>query len=212
MKDDLESAKKYMERPDEGCTFLQTKKEFRMQHWYFCYTCGFTGNSGVCAVCIHTCHKGHQVAYSRKSNFFCDCGDSGRCQSLKPASSKKSEVPKDQDMKDISSRPGTSKRKRKPENIENPHLNPKDGSSMFSGENPFIKREVPANSFLPPREFMIKYGFPPMEEEDEVHMFYRHLDGMMERERIGGPFDKRSHYINPPSILDSDMRASARIA
>ena len=160
-----------------------------MQHWYFCYTCGFTGNSGVCAVCVHTCHKGHQIAYSRKSNFFCDCGDSGRCQSLKPSSSKKSDAPKDQDMKDLSKRPSTSKRKRIVENQENPQRNPKDYPPLFLGENPFIKKDIPANPFLPPRDFMHKYGFPSMDEEDEVHLFYRHLDGIMERERAGAPFD-----------------------
>lgn len=74
---------RYTERPDETCTYSQTKKEFMMQHWYFCYTCKLVDNSGCCAVCARKCHKGHVIVYSKKSNFFCDCGDSGKCNSLK---------------------------------------------------------------------------------------------------------------------------------
>jgi len=79
--DDKDQAR-YMERPDEICTYSQTKKEFKEQHWYYCYTCKMTDNSGCCAVCARKCHKGHIVVYSRRSNFFCDCGDSGRCKCL----------------------------------------------------------------------------------------------------------------------------------
>jgi len=64
---------RYMSRPEEKCTFIRTGKEYQEQHWYYCYTCGLTGNSGVCAICVRTCHKGHHVIYSRKSTFFCDC-------------------------------------------------------------------------------------------------------------------------------------------
>ena len=77
-----EDTQKYMERPSEVCSFVQTKKEFMQQHWYWCYTCRLVENSGCCSACAFRCHKGHHVVYSKKSNFFCDCGDSGRCQSL----------------------------------------------------------------------------------------------------------------------------------
>ena len=29
---------------------------------------------GCCSLCARVCHKGHDVGYSRKSSFFCDCG------------------------------------------------------------------------------------------------------------------------------------------
>ena len=49
----------FMERPEETCTVLRTKRDFVMQHWYYCYTCGLTGNKGCCSVCVRRCHKGH---------------------------------------------------------------------------------------------------------------------------------------------------------
>lgn len=78
-----ESQAKYMELPEEVCTYNATKKEFKVQHWYWCFTCKLVDNSGCCGVCANRCHRGHQLVYSKKSNFFCDCGDSGRCKSLK---------------------------------------------------------------------------------------------------------------------------------
>ena len=68
---------KYMFRPENSCTFLRTQKKYEEQHWYYCYTCGLTGNTGACSVCVRVCHKGHHVIYFRKSTFFCDCQDSG---------------------------------------------------------------------------------------------------------------------------------------
>ena len=71
---------KYMQRPEEECTFIRTGKKYEEQHWYYCYTCGLTGNTGVCAVCVRVCHQGHHVIYCRKSTFFCDCAlDGGAC-------------------------------------------------------------------------------------------------------------------------------------
>ena len=29
---------------------------------------------GCCSLCARICHKGHDIGYSRKSSFFCDCG------------------------------------------------------------------------------------------------------------------------------------------
>ena len=84
VKEDALAYQKYMEKPADICTFVQTSKNFTNQHWYFCYTCELTGSNGCCAVCAKQCHKGHNVVYSRKSNFFCDCGESGKCASLKP--------------------------------------------------------------------------------------------------------------------------------
>lgn len=31
-------------------------------------------HQGCCSLCARVCHKGHDVGYSRKSSFFCDCG------------------------------------------------------------------------------------------------------------------------------------------
>ena len=85
------------------CTFTQTGEGFAEQHWYNCYTCGLlwdkvsmkcsirclivlrlpaspisndilNGFKGCCSLCARVCHKDHDVGYSRKSSFFCDCG------------------------------------------------------------------------------------------------------------------------------------------
>ena len=69
---------KYMFKPEEKCTFIRTGKKFEEQHWYYCYTCGLTGNTGVCAVCVRVCHAGHHVIYCKKSTFFCDCSQDGK--------------------------------------------------------------------------------------------------------------------------------------
>ena len=79
-------------------------------------------------------------------------------------------------MKDLS-KPSSSKRKRRGD--PNPSYQP----ASFLGENPFLKKGMPPSYFLPPRDFLNKYEFPSMEdEEEEVHLFYQHLDGMMGRE------------------------------
>ena len=64
-------------RDSELCTFTTTGDQFVEQHWYFCYTCCLTGTEGVCTVCARRCHSGHDIAYSRHSRFFCDCGAAG---------------------------------------------------------------------------------------------------------------------------------------
>lgn len=77
------------------CTFTQTGEGFAEQHWYNCYTCGLLWDKvswkkhmfscylshilssvlqGCCSLCARVCHKDHDVGYSRKSSFFCDCG------------------------------------------------------------------------------------------------------------------------------------------
>jgi hypothetical protein len=56
------------------CTFIQTGEGFTEQHWYNCYTCGLLWDKGCCSLCVRVCHAGHDVGYSRKSSFFCDCG------------------------------------------------------------------------------------------------------------------------------------------
>jgi E3 ubiquitin-protein ligase UBR4 len=38
------------------------------------YTCGLVFDKGCCTLCALVCHRGHEVAYSRSSSFFCDCG------------------------------------------------------------------------------------------------------------------------------------------
>ncbi len=64
-------------RDSDLCTFTTTGDQFVEQYWYFCYTCGLTGTEGVCTVCARRCHAGHEIAYSRHSRFFCDCGAAG---------------------------------------------------------------------------------------------------------------------------------------
>jgi len=68
------------------CTYTVTGNNFMDQHWYYCYTCNLTFSEGVCGVCVKVCHKGHDVSYSRKSRFFCDCGSGARspCKCLVP--------------------------------------------------------------------------------------------------------------------------------
>lgn len=61
------------------CTFAKTKGNYQDQNWYYCMTCGLNGNQGCCSKCVIHCHKGHEVVFSRRSNFFCDCPDNGTC-------------------------------------------------------------------------------------------------------------------------------------
>lgn len=75
------------------CTYTSTAGDFTDQHWYNCYSCGLVYDKGCCSLCAQICHKGHDVGYSRKSSFFCDCGaqvrtSSGRlkCRCLYPLS------------------------------------------------------------------------------------------------------------------------------
>lgn len=56
------------------CTYTSTGSQFVEQHWYFCYSCELVGSEGVCSVCARVCHKGCELAYSKFSRFFCDCG------------------------------------------------------------------------------------------------------------------------------------------
>mmetsp|Transcript_5230 Transcript_5230/g.11836 ORF Transcript_5230/g.11836 Transcript_5230/m.11836 type:complete len:3618 (-) Transcript_5230:38-10891(-) len=56
------------------CSFVETGEGFTEQHWYNCYTCGLLWDKGCCSLCARVCHKGHDIGYSRKSSFFCDCG------------------------------------------------------------------------------------------------------------------------------------------
>ena len=56
------------------CSFVETGEGFVEQHWYNCYTCGLLWDKGCCSLCARVCHQGHDIGYSRKSSFFCDCG------------------------------------------------------------------------------------------------------------------------------------------
>lgn len=56
------------------CTYTSTGNQFVEQHWYFCYSCELAGSEGVCSTCARLCHKGCELAYSKFSRFFCDCG------------------------------------------------------------------------------------------------------------------------------------------
>lgn len=56
------------------CTYTTTGDQYVEQHWYFCYSCDLAGSDGVCSVCARLCHQGCELAYSKFSRFFCDCG------------------------------------------------------------------------------------------------------------------------------------------
>ena len=51
---------------------------------YNCYTCKMMDTRGVCSVCAVNCHRGHDLSYSKRGSFFCDCGDRGpgACKAL----------------------------------------------------------------------------------------------------------------------------------
>mmetsp|Transcript_28026 Transcript_28026/g.42742 ORF Transcript_28026/g.42742 Transcript_28026/m.42742 type:complete len:4540 (+) Transcript_28026:153-13772(+) len=61
------------ETAPRACSYV-LRNGFFQQHWYNCYTCGLVVDKGCCTICALTCHRGHEVAYSRYSSFFCDCG------------------------------------------------------------------------------------------------------------------------------------------
>ena len=69
--------------PEDLCTFNRTGTTYEFQHWYYCYTCKLVSNKGACSVCARRCHKNHDAVYSRKGNFFCDCGDNQGSQPCK---------------------------------------------------------------------------------------------------------------------------------
>jgi hypothetical protein len=79
------------------CSFV-AKAGFHDQHWYNCYTCGLTWDKGCCSMCALVCHMGHDVAYSRYSSFFCDCGGNNKreaqrkCRCLTPLPSSEAEA------------------------------------------------------------------------------------------------------------------------
>lgn len=78
---------------EEFCTFHRTGTNYEMQHWYYCYTCKLVANKGTCNVCAKKCHAGHQVVYSRKGNFFCDCGDNqNSCKSMPKGAKRKNKI------------------------------------------------------------------------------------------------------------------------
>jgi hypothetical protein len=64
------------------CSFAKTRRNYQNQHWYMCFTCGLSGNEGICGLCAKTCHKGHEVVYCKLSSFFCDCQFKSNCKSL----------------------------------------------------------------------------------------------------------------------------------
>ena len=72
--DEAASERREWELACKLCTYASTGNSFTEQHWYYCYTCGLTESEGCCSICVKVCHKGHDVSYSRRSRFFCDCG------------------------------------------------------------------------------------------------------------------------------------------
>jgi hypothetical protein len=69
-----------------SCTYCTTGKNFEVQHWFHCLTCGIRDREGVCVFCARTCHRGHSLVYARSSSFVCDCSlncHKTKCQSMK---------------------------------------------------------------------------------------------------------------------------------
>ena len=57
------------------CTYETKQPKYKMQHFYYCYTCKLFDGRGVCLACTRICHKDHNIAYAKYGLFFCDCGD-----------------------------------------------------------------------------------------------------------------------------------------
>eukprot|EP01121_Diplochlamys_sp_Union-15-3_P021957 TRINITY_DN9187_c0_g1_i1.p1 TRINITY_DN9187_c0_g1~~TRINITY_DN9187_c0_g1_i1.p1 ORF type:complete len:467 (-),score=58.01 TRINITY_DN9187_c0_g1_i1:52-1452(-) len=81
------------------CTYSVSSSTYVPQYFYHCFTCGLSGNTGMCQVCVTTCHNGHKVSQPIYSpGFFCDCGDgaceknNGPCKSLQPGFLKEKNV------------------------------------------------------------------------------------------------------------------------
>ena len=67
------------------CTFKVTNLNYIPQHWFYCRTCFKREHLGVCQVCVNICHKDHDIADAKFSEFYCDCGarNDGSCNALK---------------------------------------------------------------------------------------------------------------------------------
>ena len=67
------------------CTFIFTQKTFSdqhylqhyLQHWFYCWSCNFSGFTGICLNCTRICHKDHVIEYAKFNSFYCDCGEKG---------------------------------------------------------------------------------------------------------------------------------------
>lgn len=97
------------------CTYTSTGDQYAEQHWYFCYTCDLAGSDGVCSVCARVCHKDCELAYSKFSRFFCDCGHGSEVQ--RTTSSTMTPSSRDANAENLASRSNLVKsnsRKRKP--------------------------------------------------------------------------------------------------
>ncbi|CDW77116.1 e3 ubiquitin-protein ligase ubr4 [Stylonychia lemnae] len=175
--EDSKCYEKYMEKPEDICTYTQTKKDFKNQHWYFCYTCDLTESNGICAVCVRKCHKGHQVTYSRKSNFFCDCAESGKCISLKPSA--QAAKPKEGSL-NANAKPFIPKSKERPQERSSLFGNPPEVDSAFEG----LQMPSGLARFIPNNTGAAAFGFSSYspqyqldgEEEDEEGNQYHFLE------------------------------------
>jgi len=66
------------------CTFKATGKNFELQNWYHCYTCGLVDNEGCCESCAAVCHAGHTLSEMKSSShFYCDCGNNAAAHNCK---------------------------------------------------------------------------------------------------------------------------------
>ena len=65
--------------PKPTCTYIVTKTKHITQMWAPCYDCFDDESEGACERCLEECHAGHNIGYTRTSNFFCDCGANNCC-------------------------------------------------------------------------------------------------------------------------------------
>ncbi|OHT14039.1 hypothetical protein TRFO_15700 [Tritrichomonas foetus] len=64
----------YPDDPGE-CTQIVTGHNYVSQPWFYCHTCGLYDNNGACLSCAIRCHQGHDITFSKFSDFYCDCYD-----------------------------------------------------------------------------------------------------------------------------------------
>ena len=56
------------------CTFALTGPHFIKQDVWTCSTCKLSDTEGCCAVCVRTCHSGHDVELAYEAvDYYCDC-------------------------------------------------------------------------------------------------------------------------------------------
>lgn len=61
------------------CTQLSTGHNYITQHIFHCVTCNLVVNLGCCLACAIKCHKGHDLFYDSRTDYYCDCYEKDEC-------------------------------------------------------------------------------------------------------------------------------------